>query len=567
MIATRGVGANASDDRPLTNDRQRLFAGRLRSFLPRVAGLCFVACVAWGLLARTAQGEPGWGHPGEVRVATYSEPHTLNPLLSENAVDEFHNELSFDLLVSADDRGRELPDLAAVVPTRLNGGISKDGLTVTYHLRRNVRWHDGAPFTAHDVAFSFAAVRNMQNNVDGRSDFDDVATVSTPDPLTVVVRLKRSSSPIVSRFFGASDNPIHVVPAHLLERYPDVNAVPFNTNPVGTGPFKFVRWNHGDSVVYEANADYFLGAPKLRRITVRLIPDYNTIANLLRTHDVDLAQMDSSSFQSLLSVPGLAHQVPPLNGYVALTINLHRPLTADLRLREAIAYAIDKQSLIDKNTFGLATPATADLPPESWAHDPRVVSFPYDPKRARVLLDAAGWHLDADGIRRRSGQRLTLEVIEPAGSETARNIDVQVQAMLHDVGIDLEIKQFAFSLLYAPAADGGIMQKGDYDMSLDSWIAGSDPDNSSQFICSSGPPSNGARYCSAAVDAAERAQLSTYDRTARKRAFSIVEQHVAADLPAIWLYWPKLRYVMDPGLHGFSTNCCGYAWNAAHWSR
>ena len=459
-----------------------------------------------------------------------------------------------------------LPNWRAPSPRLQNGGISRDGLTVTYHLRHGVRWHDGQPFTAHDVAFSYAAVENPRNNVVGRSNFDAVASVTTPDPYTVVVHLKHRSAPIVSDFFGDSDQPIHVVPAHLLESLPDLNEAPFNAAPVGTGPFKFVRWDRGNRIVLEANDDYFMGKPNLRRIELLDVPDVTTLANQIRTHEVDLGAVDPATYHAMLDVPDVARALFPLNGYVSYGFNLGRPPLGDLRIRQAIAYAIDKATIVEKNTFALAVVATADLPPESWAHDPNVPVYPYDVAKARALLDAAGWRTGPDGMRRRDGAPLVVELAESQGSVTGHNEDVQVQSMLRAVGIDLEIRPYQPTLLSAPAEAGGIIMKGAFDMVNYSWIAGADPDNSSQFTCSAQPPTNLWRYCNAEVDAAERAQLDSYDVSARKRAFAIVERHVAADLPALWLYWPRRRYLMNPDFHGFNPNCCGPAWNAYRWT-
>ena len=150
----------------------------------------------------------------------------------------------FDPLVATDPEGRDVPILASVVPTLENGGIGRDGLTITYHLRRGVRWQDGAPFTSRDVQFSYRAIMNLKTNVATRHGYDVIARVDTPDAHTAVFRLKHPFAPAVHTFFAHSDAPYFILPAHLLEKYPDLNRVPFNTLPVGTGPFKIYYRNN-----------------------------------------------------------------------------------------------------------------------------------------------------------------------------------------------------------------------------------------------------------------------------------------------------------------------------------
>lgn len=179
-----------------------------------------------------------WTIPGTVRIAIQAPPNTLNPLLASNTTESMLTRLTNDLLVSVDATGRnEVPMLAAQVPTLANGGISRDGLTITYKLRHNVLWHDGVQFTSKDVKFTWAAIMNSRNNVISRTGYELVRSVDTPDPYTVVFHMKQRFSPAVNTLFGESDNPYTIVPAHLLAQYPDLNKVPYNTKPVGTGPF------------------------------------------------------------------------------------------------------------------------------------------------------------------------------------------------------------------------------------------------------------------------------------------------------------------------------------------
>ena len=248
--------------------------------------LLFAGCSKTG----TAGGGGGSAPGGRVlRVALYAEPTSLNPLLASNTAENFLASLAFDELVTLDASGNDVADLAAQVPTVQNGGISKDGTTITYHLRRGVKWQDGAPFSSADVKFSWQAVMNPDNNVVERRGYDQVRSVDTPDAYTAVFHLKQPFAPFVDTVFGESDDPYRIVPKHILGKYKNINQVPFNQQPIGTGPFKVARWIHGDHVAYAANPYYFRGTPKLKGIDVYTVPDGNTQEAQMRAHDMDLA--------------------------------------------------------------------------------------------------------------------------------------------------------------------------------------------------------------------------------------------------------------------------------------
>jgi peptide/nickel transport system substrate-binding protein len=227
----------------------------LRSLRPCALAVALVAAASSGGTSAPAD-------PTVLRIGMTSEPNSLSPLFALSDYEELVDRLIFDVLVGLDANGELVPRLARAVPSLANGGIAKDGRTITYHLRRNVRWHDGEPFTSRDVAFSFAAIMNPANNVSNRRGYDQIAKVETPDPYTVVFRLKRPYAPALTTLFSdGAPNPI--LPEHLLGRAANLNRSPFNGAPIGTGPYKFLRWDHGQSIELVANDAYYLGKPKL----------------------------------------------------------------------------------------------------------------------------------------------------------------------------------------------------------------------------------------------------------------------------------------------------------------
>ncbi len=181
----------------------------------------------------TGIGRHSWTHPGVLRVAVQSDVKSLNPLLNSNTTDGFLANLMFEPLLSADAKGNPVPILATSVPSIENGGVSKNGLTITYTLRRNAMWTDGVKVTSKDVKWSWQAIMNPSNNIVSRHGYDYVKSVDTPDDFTVVVHLKEKFSPFVNTFFAMSDQPMPVAPEHVLSKYPDLNQIPFDSRPDG----------------------------------------------------------------------------------------------------------------------------------------------------------------------------------------------------------------------------------------------------------------------------------------------------------------------------------------------
>jgi peptide/nickel transport system substrate-binding protein len=225
--------------------------------------------------------------PGTLRFAT-SSIDSLNPLTQETNSEVELDNFIYGWFFYVDDKGKFVPDLALEVPTYKNGGISADGRTLTYHLRRGVLWQDGSPFTARDVIFTVHAVMNPHNNVISRAGWDDIASMEAPNDFTVRLHLKQPYAPAIATFFCPYQHDGYpVLPAHLLARYQDINNVPFNSKPVGTGPFKFTEWIHGDRIVLEANPLYWRGPPKLKRVIAQIINDDNTVLIQFKTHEID----------------------------------------------------------------------------------------------------------------------------------------------------------------------------------------------------------------------------------------------------------------------------------------
>jgi peptide/nickel transport system substrate-binding protein len=496
-------------------------------------------------------------------------PETLQTLFTTSEAEVQFLGLAMDSLIETDPEGHDVPMLASRVPTLENGDIAKDGLTITYHLRHGVRWQDGAPFTSRDVAFTFSAIMNPNNRVTTRHGWDVVSRVDTPDALTAVFHLKHPFGPAVHTFFGPSDAVYFVLPEHLLGKLASLNNAPYNGLPIGTGAYRIVRWIRGDRVEYEANPNYFLGAPKIKHIVIHIIPDENTAANELKTRELDWFMLGTPRiFPQVRNLDGIDVRLVSLNANDAIIINVTRPPFTDARVRVATGLAIDKQGLVDKVTFGTTKAATEDLPSFMWAFDPTAGTDKQDLKKAGALLTAAGWRMDAAGVRMKNGKPLTVGLAFRSDSLTDRARSVMIASQLKAAGYDVELKGYQTALLYAGVADHGILSTGNYDMGLQTWYAGVDPDNSTQLLCTEVAPRgfNWSRYCNPQMDAQQAIALSHYDRATRKAAYSKIEHLLADDAPFIYLWWPRQIEVVNANLKNFRPNGIVEDWNAYQWT-
>lgn len=468
-------------------------------------------------------------------VGETTEPISLNPLMLEGTIAGMVGSLLYSFLVTEDGNGNLVPDAATEVPSLANGGISRDGLRLTYHLRHGIRWHDGQPLTARDCVFTFRAIMDARNNIPDRHGYDQIANVTAPDDSTLVVTLKHPYSPIVDTFLALDAN-YPIVPAHLLEGLPNLNTLDPARYTVGTGPFRFVEWQRGDHITLAANDSYFRGKPHVQRVVMRIIPSATTLINQLRTHEIEMAPslQDPTVERPLHGAAGLHIVTTPASGVTMLYLNTQAGPTSDRALRRALALAVDRDGVMRHATqeaFGSEHAlrglfGTYDSAP----------SFPaFDPAAARAALDAAGWKMGPDGVRVKHGRRLSLTLIYMTSQSIFQIIATQLQEELHSVGADVAIRGYAPAQFISPAASGGPIFGGRFDLAVMNVFAAAGPDAGSFFICSERAPSgfNLARLCDPRIDTVFSDAIGQYDRPRVQRDVAAIERAIVDDLPVI----------------------------------
>ncbi len=551
---------------------KRAMSVGLRTFVVVVISATFVVgCTKVGVQTSTGTraGNP-WTVHGVLRWAGLSEPDTMNPVIGNAQIDTDLSMFWAGYLFNWNDQNQLVPELAAEVPTLQNGGISKDGLQITYHLRRGVKWQDGAPYSADDVLYTWRQVMNPVNNIASRVGYELITTIDKQDDYTIRVHLKKKFAPFVSSFLTMSSTSYPVLPRHLLAQYANINHAPYNNKPVGTGPFKVVKYEKGTLIKMVANPLYWRGPPKLREVTYRIIPDENTILTQLRTHEVDFEyNAPSSQAPSFKALTGIRVYLTPFTHYRQLALNAQSPILRDVTVRQALTYGTDRQELIDKVSHGVDTIGDTDQPAFLWAHNSKVKQYPYDAATANKLLDAAGWKLAGDGYRYKNGTKLQLTFTGATGAAETNNVELVLQQQWKKIGVQALVKNYQSGLFLATYGAGGILQTGKFDVGFYSWINGVDPDDSTLFMCNQFPPAgqNVYHFCDARLDAAENLALTNYDQARRKEAYDRIQSIIAEKAPLIIVWFVRRQDIANTDLKNYKpAHAVTTFWNTWEWS-
>ena len=480
--------------------------------------LCLVASDrAWG------QEKPRYG--GTFIVGTGGDPVRLNLASGFSTVDTLAAASIFNMLVKSDSELNPQPDLAE------SWKVSEDGLTYTFNLVKNATWHDGKPFTAADVKFTFLEVIKKYHPR-GSVVLNAVDSVETPAPNTVVFKLKYPYDPLM-KFIG---NEAFIIPKHLYENT-DILKNPYDMKPVGTGPFVFKEWKKGDHITLERNPTYFKkGKPYLDKMIIKVVPDASSRMIAFEAKEIDYlyyVMLPSSEVSRFKNRPGFVvssqgHEDGP--SILMITLNLRKAPFNNLKVRQALAHAVDKQYIEEKADYGLGKPAIGPIAsPTKWAFNPHITQYEFNPKKAEQLLDEAGYRKGSDGIR------FKTSVTADRGNFIAAKAAEIVRDQLGKVGIQVDLK-----LVDRATMVDAVYVRWDFDMQVHGFGTGPDPaiGVSRMYVSSNIKPvafANASAYSNKEVD--ELFALAEKAPTVKARADSYfkVQQILAREAPYIWL--------------------------------
>lgn len=493
-----------------------------------------------------------------LRFSDSGDVNTLNPHLGLFIDVGYLSEMTMAWLTKWDEQNRPYPELATQVPTQANGGVSKDGMTIIYHLRRGVRWSDGAPFNADDVVFSTRVVFNPATNEGARQGWvQTIRRVDEPDKYTIVYHLKKPHSAFVEALFASGGVNPCILPKHLLAKYPNINNAPYNSLPIGIGPFKYLRWDRAQDVILVANPLYWRGLPRLKKIIYKIIPDQDTVLSQLQAKELDLwNEVPGSYLARIQALPGFSVIRQASYTFLHLDFNTQRPELRDRVVREALRLAIDRRALRDKLGRGVGILSEVATPPTSPYAVTSIPMVPFDIARANALLDQDGWVRGPDGIRQKNGLRLSLDVATSSGHRELDERLELIRSWWKQIGVEISIRHYPVALLFAPLQQGGVVYSTKWDVIVFGWGSDAVGDYSSLYACDRFPPNgqNIIRWCNPRADAAMTALLGHYDQMQRNDDVLVVQREFVKDVPSIVLQIDEDIYAYNRGLKNFRPN-------------
>ena len=477
--------------------------------------------------------------------------NVLNPLTPGAAANGFMNALTMAYLTFGGNGPLE-PTLALRIPSKTNGGISADGKTITWVLRPNLKWSDGAPLTSADVAFSVAVVNDPKTNIGDRTGYELITKVDTPSPTVAVMHLSRPYGQIVNAVFSDIDSPI--LPKHLLDGK-DVNTADYMQLPIGAGPFRYTKWLRADRVELEANPYFYGQKPKLAKIIYKIIPDQETATAAMHTGDADYwPSASKDTLDELSAVAGI--HATTLEGVrpALLMLNTKSPVMSDPAVRFALRQGLNRAGIIQRsyhNGAALDESIVSKNDPE-FLPIPKV---PFDRVAAAARLEAAGWKAGSDGVRTKNGLRLHVALVGGAGSPTVDQIFELIRADWTAIGVEVETKRYTASIFFGEDPHSGILKSGKFDAAFFSYGQIRANTLESGFACKDLPPagSNYARTCDPALDALFAKYAATYDPAQAKTIAHAIQQRLATILPFIIVTKRNEYYITNSKVTGLKV--------------
>ncbi len=491
-------------------------------------------------------------------IGFHGDATSLNPVIATDGQSYIAEWPIYDSLVELDEKLGVKPLLAE------SWEVSRDALTYTFKLKKGVKWHDGKPFTARDVAFTFYSVLDPKVTTPHRGYFDALVgfpeltnkdhpkkpeelaqkPIEVLDDHTIRFRLRYP----YGAFLAVLVNPrAGIVPEHILKGQ-DLNTTEFNRKPIGTGPFKFVEWRRGERIVLEANPDYHAGRPALDRLIYRVIPDTVVLLQELRAGGVDFIERPPlTEMARLKQTPGFKVLTADNTSYTYFGFRQDLAPFDDLQVRRALYHAIDIPAIVREVLQGYGTVATGQFPPGSWAFDPSVKPYPYDPNRAKALLAEAGWKPGSDGVLQKDGKRLAFSLKHDQADQTVKDTSIIIQEFLKKVGVEARIEPLDWPTFVKK------LFASDFEGIVVGWTNFHDPDPFAYSIWHSGQwkGRNFAHYKNPRADTALEAARRAGDQAERKRQYAEFSKILMEDAPYVFLYFPQQVYVTRQSYDGF----------------
>jgi peptide/nickel transport system substrate-binding protein len=473
-----------------------------------------------------------------------AEPGTLNPLVNQDAYGGAIWARISDSLAT-----RNLDTLEWEPRLAESWGLSEDHLTYTFHLRKDVRWQNGRPFTSADVVYSYQTMMNPKVNApQQRNYYIDLDTVTAPDDYTVVFTWKK---PYFLSFSSSAE--MNIFARHVFDDGQEFNTHPAGRRPVGNGMYRFVSWKTGEEMVLERNEDYYGRKPHIKKIVIRFIPDDNSALQQARSGTIDT--MGVRAEQWVRTLPEDAYRerfsryyyYDPNYSYIGW--NHKRPFFADKRVRRAMTHLVDRKAILENVLYGLGTIVTGTFYLNSADYSPEIVPLPFDPAAAKRLLDEAGWvDHDGDGIRDKlvDGQpvKFSFTYMHPSGSSTGARIAVLLQEQLKRVGIEMNIQNLEWATFTQR------LENAEFDAVTLAWSLGIEQDPYQLWHSTQNKGgSNFISFANAELDVIIEQARTEFDAAKRAALYHRFNAIIDDEQPYTFLFCTPSLAIVDKRMH------------------
>ncbi|MGB2630826.1 MAG: peptide-binding protein [Candidatus Omnitrophota bacterium] len=452
-------------------------------------------------------------------------------------------------------------DLKVVGDLAESWDVLDGGLTITFHLRKGVKWHDGAPFTAEDVRFTYETILDPGTGCPYISSYSSIKTITVIDPYTIRFDYNRPYAPAILKFG------MGIVPKHLFEKAGDVRKSAYAIAPVGTGPYRFTRWERGRYIILEENPEYFEHRPGIKHYIYRLIPDQAVQFLELVSGGVDSMSLNPYQYRYRSETSEFRERIRKYHylahSYTYIGYNLKDPFFADKKVRQALSYAINKKEIINAVLLGLGESCTGPFLKGSLYYDDSVPGYAYDPDKAARLLREAGWEdTDGDGILEKEGQEFKVTLVTNQGNQVREDIATVVQDQWAKLGIKVEINVIA----WAAFLDQFVNKKKFQAMIL-GWTIPLDPDPYSVWHSDSMRPGglNFISYSNPKVDELIVLGREEFAPAVRREIYHEIHRVISEDAPYTFLFFPYATPAIDKRFKGIIPAPAGIGYNFIDW--
>ncbi len=526
----------------------------IRSFFCLLSSLTIlIICASSFFCIAGCAKEPDIKYPNAITLGSGADAKRLLPFLASDGASGQVSGFLFNGLIKYDKNLIITGDLAE------SWDVSADGLTITFHLRKGVKWHDGVELTSEDVIFTYDAVTNPKIPTPYSSNYGPVKSVEAPDRYTIRVHYNEPFAPALESWG------MGILPKHCLEGK-DMASPEINHQPVGTGPYRFREWITGQKIVLEAFDGYFEGRPKIDRIVIRVIPDPSTMFLELKFGGIDFMGLTPPQYKLQADTDFFKRYFQkfryPSFGYTYLGFNLQNQMFSDERVRQAMAHAINKNEIIAGVLMGYGIPCTGPFPPESWAYNREVKDIDFDPGKAMEILSELGWKRNAEGWLEKGGKIFSFTVITNQGNEERMKAAQIIKEQLKRVGIEMNIKVLEWQAMLHEFID-----KKKFEAVIMGWGLSRDPDLYDIWHSSKTKEGefNFISYKNEEVDRLLIKGRQTFDIGERRIIYHRIHQILSEEQPTIFLYVPDALPVLHKRIKGVEQAPIGIWYDYIHW--